>query len=127
MYVFVMLVVNISGDILKIKQGVESELVGEDGNRDHADANTNGNSCFELLKRRKVVKISKDYLKIKQEVESELFCEDANLGHADANRLFPRLEPMTSWSHDSNFTNYSKAPLQTINFVLPEVSSFMFL
>ncbi|KAG5630776.1 hypothetical protein H5410_002493 [Solanum commersonii] len=26
-------------------------------------------------------------------------------------RLFLRLEPMTSWSHGSNFTNYSKAPL----------------
>ncbi|KAK4358881.1 hypothetical protein RND71_021110 [Anisodus tanguticus] len=27
-------------------------------------------------------------------------------------RLFPRLEPMTFWSHGSNFTGYSKAPLQ---------------
>ncbi|KAF3660740.1 hypothetical protein FXO38_12053, partial [Capsicum annuum] len=26
-------------------------------------------------------------------------------------RLFPRLEPLTSWSYDNNFTSYSKAPL----------------
>ncbi|KAF3627626.1 hypothetical protein FXO37_29775 [Capsicum annuum] len=27
--------------------------------------------------------------------------------------LFPRLEPVTSWSHGNNFTGYSKAPLQS--------------
>ncbi|KAF3624119.1 putative peptidyl-prolyl cis-trans isomerase FKBP16-4, chloroplastic-like [Capsicum annuum] len=28
------------------------------------------------------------------------------------NRQFPRLEPVTSWSHGNNFTSYSKAPLR---------------
>ncbi|PHT42391.1 hypothetical protein CQW23_16416 [Capsicum baccatum] len=57
--------VSISSDILKIKQEVESELVGEDADQDHAD-----------------VDVAR---KIKQEVESELFCDDANLGPADVN------------------------------------------
>ncbi|KAF3651754.1 putative eukaryotic translation initiation factor isoform 4G-1-like isoform X2 [Capsicum annuum] len=48
----------ISSDILKIKQEVESELVGEDADQDHAD-----------------VDVAR---KIKQEVESELFCDDVN-------------------------------------------------
>ncbi|KAM3336971.1 eukaryotic translation initiation factor-like isoform X1 [Capsicum galapagoense] len=50
--------VSISSDILKIKQEVESELVGEDADQDHAD-----------------VDVAR---KIKQEVESELFCDDVN-------------------------------------------------
>nr|XP_009784710.1 PREDICTED: eukaryotic translation initiation factor isoform 4G-1-like [Nicotiana sylvestris] len=88
-------VVNISGDILKFKQEVQSELFGEDARRGHADTNTTGDSRFDgrvsfrykLLKRRKVRKNSKDVLKFKQEVESELFGEVVDRGSADADVL----------------------------------------
>ncbi|PHT37847.1 hypothetical protein CQW23_21420 [Capsicum baccatum] len=39
-------------------------------------------------------------------------CIVLNLTLHFCQRLFPRLEPVNSWSHDTNFTSYSKAPLQ---------------
>ncbi|XP_019227339.1 PREDICTED: eukaryotic translation initiation factor-like isoform X2 [Nicotiana attenuata] len=74
---------------------VDCELFGEDANRDHADTNITGDSCFEgcecfrysrnqMLKLRKVVSISDDILDIKQEFPL-LFGENAHRGCPDSN------------------------------------------
>jgi len=34
-------------------------------------------------------------------------------------RLFPRLEPVISWSHGSSFTSYAKVPLQLFSWNSP--------
>lgn len=39
-------------------------------------------------------------------------------------RLFPKLEPMTSWSYGGNFTGYSKAPLRN-NYIHVTWNSLM--
>ncbi|KAM3269951.1 hypothetical protein P3S67_029857 [Capsicum chacoense] len=103
--------VSISSDILKIKQEVESELVGEDADQDHADVDIQLDT---LGLRYKVLQLRKVARKIKQEVESELFCDDVNASvKKDALYLGPSKNaaaPLSAYGGSDTYPVFWKRP-----------------